>query len=214
MEAQVAGPGKWLFMPLFRTDYTSSVSCTGKTLINIRMIRTGPLALWDEAEVPGLVLHGEEKSEGLLTEVYQSARRQSQDLQHVAWREYERQQHNLQQGSCKLDIRRNFSPMRTSGQQSRLCRDIALSLTSEVFKTHLGTALSNFIWPQSCLCSAQEVRLEASRSTFPNELHFDPINIMWLFLGKKKKSIVTCRGLKTFSCCMERFHNFIGPEGM
>lgn len=110
--------------------------------------------------------------------------------------------YNLKQGSFKLEVRRAVFAMRTLGQQSRLSREVELSL--EAFKTHLDTALSNVVWSESCPHFEQEGGLENSCS-FPPELPFDHTNTTWILRKKIRHKYYIFQGILAFTSSWKAF---------
>lgn len=53
--------------------------------------------------------------------------------------------HKLKQDRFRVDIRRNFYPVRTGRQWKRLPREVIRSPSLEVFKTQLGKAQQNLV---------------------------------------------------------------------
>lgn len=105
------------------------------------------------------------------------SRTQSKTLHGVAW--WRREQNAMgvswKKELLRLHKRKNLFCMRSVRQWSRFPREAVQSLSLEMFKIWLDTALSNLVWPHCCSCFEQEVGIKTSWAPFQPEWVCDSV---------------------------------------
>lgn len=104
---------------------------------------------------------------------------QKEGIKKMEPRSFMYERHQTWNKRLRLNIRRNFFPMRTVGHWNRLLREVAQPLSWEGFKPQLDKTLRNLIRSHSWPCFEQVVALEICWGPFQPECFCGPM-ICWV----------------------------------